>query len=197
MGERAALVHGGDAARTEALARRLTADGFRVSVVDADRPEDPATAVARAVAGGHSLDVLVCAVDQPAPGPFLGRDPQEWYADVLSCLTPPFRLVRAAAPALRRSGAGRVVLLGAGWTTTSRPDSTGASAVHGAVVALTKTLARDLGPDAVTVNEVVSDPDDPPTPEAVAAAVSYLCGPAAGAVVGQLVTLGSGGPLRP
>lgn len=195
MNGRAALVQGGDDALTQALVRRLTADGLRVTVTDAGRPDD--AAVAGALSDGHSLHALVCAVGHPAPLPFLGRDPTEWYAEVLSCLTPPFRLVRAAVPALRRSGAGRVVLLGAGWTTAAWPDHTGASAVHGAVVALTKTLARDLGPDAITVNEVVSDASEPPTPDAVAAAVAYLCGPAAGAVVGQLLTLGGGGSLRP
>jgi short-subunit dehydrogenase len=100
-------------------------------------------------------------------------------------------------PALRKSGDGRIVLLGSGWSTADRPASTAASAAHGAVVALTKTLARDLGPEGITVNEVVSDSTEPPTPEAVAAAVAYLCGPAAGAMVGQLLTLGSGGALRP
>lgn len=195
MAGRSALVRGGDPALTGALVRRLTADGYRVSVTDAGRPVD--AAVAGALDDDRSLHALVCAVDQPAPVPFLGRDPREWYAEVLDCLTPPFRLVRAAVPGLRRSGAGRVVLLGAGWCTTSRVDLTGASAVHGAVVALVKTLARDLGPDAITVNEVVSDTADPPSPDAVAAAVAYLCGPAAGAVVGQLLTLGGGGPLRP
>ncbi len=35
------------------------------------------------------------------------------------------------------------------------------------------------------------------SPEVIAAAVSYLCSDAAGAVVGQLLTLGRGGPLRP
>jgi hypothetical protein len=69
--------------------------------------------------------------------------------------------------------------------------------VQGALVALTKTFARDLGPDAVTVNEVVVDPASPSSPDVVAAAVSYLCGDPAGAVVGQLLALGRGGLLRP
>ena len=54
-------------------------------------------------------------------------------------------------------------------------------------------MVDDLG----RVNEVVTDPGAPPSPQVVAAAVSYLCGDAAGSVVGQLVTLGRGGPLRP
>ena len=56
---------------------------------------------------------------------------------------------------------------------------------------------RDLGPDAVTVDELVADPASPPSPEVAAAAVSRLGSDAAGAVVGQLPTLGRGGPLRP
>jgi hypothetical protein len=44
---------------------------------------------------------------------------------------------------------------------------------------------------------VVADLDVPPSPEVVAAAVSYLCGDAAGSVVGQLFTLGRSGQLRP
>lgn len=190
MGTRTAVVAGDDAATTGAIARRLSDDGLRVVLAD---PADAAGAVRDL----GSLDVVVAAAGRPAATGFAGTDPEEWYAGVMACLTPPFRLVRAAAPGLRRSPAGRVVLLGCGWTSAERPGTTAESAVHGAVVALTKTLARDLGPAGVTVNEVVTDPAGPAAPDVVAAAVSYLCGPAAGAVTGQLLTLGRGGPLRP
>jgi NAD(P)-dependent dehydrogenase (short-subunit alcohol dehydrogenase family) len=190
MTTRTALVQGTDDAATEALVRRLTADGFRVTVTDPASEEPDA-----AVAAIGSLDAVVCAVGQPPHAPFPDVDPQEWFHGVMATLTPAFRLVRASVPTLRKSTAGRIVLLGSGWSTGDRPGSTAASAVHGAVVALTKTLARDLGPDGITVNEVVRDGTEPP--DAVAAAVSYLCGPTAGAMVGQLLTLGSGGVLRP
>ncbi|MEX5719424.1 SDR family oxidoreductase [Geodermatophilus maliterrae] len=194
MADRTALVRCDDAAVADAVVARLTADGLRVTAVGP--AADPDGAVAGAVGDG-ALHALVCAVGRPSPGPFPGSDPARWYADVMACLTPAFRLARAAAPALRRSGAGRLVFLGSGWTTADRPQTTADAAVQGALVALTKTLARDLGPDAVTVNEVVTDPGAPPSPAVVAAAVSYLCGDAAGSVVGQLLTLGRGGPLRP
>jgi NAD(P)-dependent dehydrogenase (short-subunit alcohol dehydrogenase family) len=180
MTDRTALVSGADPVLVSALAGRLTADGF------ADAPE-----------GGDRLDALVHVVGVPDPAPFVGADPARWYAEVMAGLTPAFRAVRAAVPALRRSPAGRVVLVGAGWFPADRPASTAAAAVHGALVALTKTLARDLGPDGITVNQVVVDPADPADPATVAAAVSYLCRPEAGAVVGQLLTVGRGGPLRP
>jgi NAD(P)-dependent dehydrogenase (short-subunit alcohol dehydrogenase family) len=195
MPDRTALVRCDDAAVAGAVVGRLREDGLRVPVVPATAPPD--RAVVDAVGGSGALDVLVCAVGQPAPAPFVGADPARWYAEVMAHLTPAFALVRAAAPALRRSGAGRLVFLGSGWTTADRPHATAAAAVHGAVVALAKTLARDLGPDGVTVNELVADPAAPPSPELVAAAVSYLCSDAAGAVVGQLLTLGRGGSLRP
>jgi NAD(P)-dependent dehydrogenase (short-subunit alcohol dehydrogenase family) len=175
MADRSVRVSGTDPALVSALAGRL----------------------ATASDSGERLDVLVHVVGTPASAPFVGADPARWYADVMAGLTPAFRAVRAAVPALRRSPAGRVVLVGAGWFPADRPDSTAAAALHGALVALTKTLARDLGPEGITVNQVVVDPADPADPETVAAAVAYLCRPEAGAVVGQLLTVGRGGPVRP
>ena len=182
---RTALLHCGDQHLTDAVARRLTSDGYAVL--------DPGTGGPAAAAGAGSLDALVCAVARPAPADLPGRDPREWYAEVSDCLPPTLQLVRAAVPALRRAGGGRIVLLGGGWATADRPGHTAAAAVDGAVVALVKTLARDLGPDGISVNEVVCDPAAPPAPDAV----GYLCRPEAGAVVGQLLTLGRGGYLRP
>ena len=190
MSTRTALVSGADPATNQALTGRLIAAGFRVVAAEAT---DSASAVDRL----DALDALVCCVASPAPRAFLGMDPAAWYADVLASLTEPFRLVRAAVPLLRASGDGRVVFVGGGWQHADRPGNTAAGAVHGAVVALTKTLARDLGPAGITVNEVVTDPSAPAAPDVVAEATAYLCGPAAGAVVGQLLTLGRGGQLRP
>ena len=180
MAHRRALVSGADTALRDAVRDRLEADGL-APVADPDGP----------------LDALVVLVGTPEPAPFVGAAAEAWYAGVMVELTPAFAAVRSAVPALRRSAAGRVVLVGAGWLPADRRHSTAAAALHGAVVALTKTLARDLGPDGITVNEVVVDPGRPADAAAVAAAVSYLCGPDAGAVVGQLVTVGRGGPLRP
>jgi NAD(P)-dependent dehydrogenase (short-subunit alcohol dehydrogenase family) len=180
MTARHALVSGPDETLVRAIAERLATDGFTTAA-------DPS----------RHLDGLVHVVGVPASAPFLGADPVRWFSDVSAELTPAFRAVRAAVPALRRSPAGRVVLVGAGWFPADRPNGSAAAAVHGGLVALTKTLARDLGPDAITVNQVVVDPDDPADDATVAAAVSYLCSPAAGAMVGQLLTAGRGGPVRP
>ena len=177
---RNALVTGTDPVVLRSLTERLAVDGITVTSESGDQ-----------------LDVLVHAVGSPAPSAFVGADAAAWYADVMAELSPAFRAVRVAVPALRRSGAGRIVLICAGWLPADRPGATAAAAVHGALVALVKTLARDLGPDGITVNQVVVDPDAPADPTVVAEAVSYLCRPGAGAMVGQLLTVARGGPLRP
>jgi NAD(P)-dependent dehydrogenase (short-subunit alcohol dehydrogenase family) len=144
-----------------------------------------------------TLDLLVVDTPVPAPGAFGGSDIQRWYDDVHAAVSRPFLAVRAAAPALRRSGDARVVVLGAGWTPASTPRSTAAATVHGAVVALVKTLARDLGPQGISVNEVVVHPGERTEAQVVARTVSYLAGGHGGAVTGQLVTLGRAQELRP
>ena len=202
----AALVRGAPGPVTDAVVQRLAVDGRAVAVLGAPVPEAvlslpdglPAVdAVAAAERELGPLGALICGVSLPEPAPFLGRDPSQWFAETMGALTPVFALSRAAVPSLRRTGASRLVVLGAGWTPTGEVGMTTASAVSGALVALVKTLARDLGPDGVTVNSVVSDVREPASPAAVAHAVSYLCGTAAGAVVGQLLTVGTGGSLRP
>lgn len=170
-----------DAGVREAVVAALGEDGF--DTVGSETPQ--------------TLDLLVVDTPVPPTGGFLGSDLQQWYGDVFAAVSRPFLAVRAAAPALRRAGDARVIVIGAGWLPTSVPRSTAASAAHGAVVALVKTLARDLGPQGISVNEIVLHPLEPANPADVARTVSYLAGPHAGAVTGQLVTLGTGGELRP
>lgn len=180
MADRSARVTGDDTRLAAAVRARLTADGLG-TVPDVDGP----------------VDVLVHLVAAPPAGAFVGADVSSWYGSVLDALTPALQTVRSAVPALRQSTSGRIVLVSAGWFPASRADSTAAAAVSGAVVALTKTLARDLGPDGITVNQVVHYPAAPADDDLLASAVAYLCSWQAGAVTGQLLTVGSGGPLRP
>jgi NAD(P)-dependent dehydrogenase (short-subunit alcohol dehydrogenase family) len=182
-GRRAGRVDLDDTAVREAVVAALRKDGFDVLEHGSEAPP--------------TLELLVVDTPVPPASGFVGGDVQRWYDEVLAAVSRPFQAVRAATPALRRSGGARVVVVGAGWLPTSVPRATAAAAAHGAVVALVKTLARDLGSQGISVNEVVSHPLEPARPEAVAKAVSYLVGPHGGAVTGQLVTLGPGGELRP
>ena len=101
---------------------------------------------------------------------------------------------------MRRAGDSRILLIGNGWGAAQLGDSTALAAVQGGLVALMKTLARDLGPDGIIVNEIAlpaQSLDRPALESALAAAVSYLAGPNGAAMVGQILTLGRCGELRP
>ncbi len=61
-------------------------------------------------------------------------------------------MTRACAPALKRSGRGSVVNLASDTALWGAPNLLAYVASKGAVIAMTRALARELGPDLITVN---------------------------------------------
>ena len=205
---RIALVALQDPAQRRVVVERLIADGVRVAVLGqpvdgAVLTVDPGEAVAsvqRVEDELGALSVLICDAAPPASARFVDTDPAEWFAGVQRSMFAPFALIRAAVPALRRAGDSRILLIGNGWGAAQLEDSTALAAVQGGLAALMKTLARDLGPDGIIVNEIAlpaQSLDQPALASALAAAVSYLAGPNGAAMAGQILTLGRGGELRP
>lgn len=199
---RVALVALADPGQRESVVARLTRDGVRVAVIGECvagaefvlESGDDVSAVKRVEHELGALDILVCSVESPAPAAFAGADPVAWLSGVQECVSVPFSLVRAAAPALRRADDARIVLVGTGWG-TAVANNTAAAAIQGAMVAFTKTLARDLGPQGILVNEIATSPHT--EARDLAAAVAYLTSPGGAAMVGQVLTLGRGGEVRP
>jgi len=124
-------------------------------------------------------------------------------------------MTRAAAPHLRASGAGRVINIASDTALWGAPKLLAYVASKGAVVAMTKSMARELGPAGVTVNAVAPGltlveateyvPADrhrlylegraitrAQVPEDVCGAVTYLLSDAAGFVTGQLLAVNGG-----
>lgn len=205
---RIALVALQDPAQRKVVVARLTADGVRVAVLGqpvdgAVLTVDPGEAMAsvqRVEDELGALSLLICDAAPPASARFVDTDPADWFAGVQRSMFVPFALIRAAVPALRRAGDSRILLIGNGWGAAQLADSTALAAVQGGLVALMKTLARDLGPDGIIVNKIAlpaQSLDQPALASALAAAVSYLAGPNGGAMAGQILTLGRGGELRP
>jgi NAD(P)-dependent dehydrogenase (short-subunit alcohol dehydrogenase family) len=206
--ERVMVVMAGPSLDIEQFIDRLVALGERVALIGAQ-----VSSAALSVSGDEALEPtaalqlveqelgpvasLVCVTAVPPRAPFVGGEIDQWSATVANALTQPFQMIRASLPNLRRNHSGRIVLIGAGWLLSGRPERTAAAAVHGGLVALVKTLGRELGRDGISVNEVVFDADHPPPVAVIADTVSYLCGPYAAGVVGQLVTVGSPGEARP
>jgi 3-oxoacyl-[acyl-carrier protein] reductase len=144
-------------AAAEAAARAIHAEtgartiGFAADALVAD---DLLRAVDTAVATLGGLDVLVTNAGGPPPGSFADLDDAAWQRAFDLLLLSAVRLVRAALPHLARSGRGRVVLLS---STSVKQPIDGlllSNAVRIGVAGLAKSLANELGPQGITVNQV-------------------------------------------
>lgn len=159
---RIALITGAGSGIGAATARRLAADGAKVVTVDragaVDRIADVTVAgindtlVAEVVAQHGALDILVPCAGISAFHPFEGHSDAYWDEVMAVNVTAVFRLIRAAVPALKASGRGRIVTIG---STMSRFGAAGLVAYGAskhAVLGMTRSIACELGPFGVTVN---------------------------------------------
>ncbi|TDW29410.1 SDR family NAD(P)-dependent oxidoreductase [Cryobacterium psychrophilum] len=203
--QRVALVALDNEAERSAVVAALARTGVRVAVLGsvvagaqlALPLGNDAAAVAAVEQDFGCINILVVGAANPAPARFIDTDVTQWFQAVHEAMSTPFRLMRATVDALRRADDSRIVLVGAGWGAAGVPNATAGASVHGALIALTKTLARDLGPDGVIVNEIAVQPGAAADTRALASAVVYLASPAGSAMVGQVVALGRGGEVRP
>ncbi|MEA2291668.1 MAG: 3-hydroxybutyrate dehydrogenase [Solirubrobacteraceae bacterium] len=162
---RAVLVTGAASGIGRAVAERLTADGLDVLAVDLEpdpdgpgRPfaadlttrEGNAAAVAAALERFGRLDALIPNAGFQHVAPVAEFPPDTWDAMIALLLTSPFLLARAAWPALRECGDGRIVAVASAHALVASPyKSAYVSAKHG-VLGLVKTLALEGAPDGIT-----------------------------------------------
>ncbi len=135
----------------EREAERLGALGVRG---DLTNPKHLESLVEQTVSAFGGLDILVLNGGGPPAAPAATLAAEQVEAAVELLLVPHVRLVSLALPHLRASGRGRIVAIQS--TSVKEPlDNLALSnAVRPGVVGWLKTLARELGPDGVTVNTV-------------------------------------------
>jgi 3-oxoacyl-[acyl-carrier protein] reductase len=99
----------------------------------------------------------------------------EWSSCIDVNLTGVFLMCRAAAPAMMAKGYGRIINMASAAGRTFVPLATGAYAASKAgVVALTWTLAEELGPFGITVNAVAPGRVDTPMGRSIKRSAEYL-----------------------
>jgi NAD(P)-dependent dehydrogenase (short-subunit alcohol dehydrogenase family) len=226
-GARVAITYNSREDVAKTVADEITEAGGEAFVVpmSLDHLDSVADAVAAVVRQWDGLDVLVGNAVQWGGGDFEKRATRiedspadDWQMMIRANLEGNFRLVQAAAPALRRSAHGRVVLVSSNIAEQGFPGSWAYGAAKAGLHGLTASLAPDLGQDGVLVNVVMAGitlndghhqvvPDEAlpsiaalhparrlATTEDVAAAIAFLGSPLNRATTGEIVRATSGTP---
>ena len=152
------LVVGRDLAQAEATAAAIRAEGGRASgfAADVGDPGDVERMAAAALERHGGIDIL-CANAGVFPAARLMEMTLEQWNEVLSTnLAGAFLSVRACAPALARSGRGRIVLTSSiTGPITGYPGWTHYAASKAGQLGFMRTAALELTPLGITINAVL------------------------------------------
>jgi len=219
----AAVLVNARSSRTEAeqTVAEIRAAGGRAAVLLAD-VTDPAAVQAMVEAGLREfgrLDMLVNNAAVRAETEFAEMAFNEWRRVLSSILDASFLCAQACLPHLARAGAGSIVNIGGLTAHTGAAGRAHVVAAKAGIAGLTRALAVELAPRGITVNCVVPGtidtvrglpgaPERPPprqglpplgrrgTPEEIAGAVRFLCGPGARYITGETLHVNGGGYMR-
>jgi NAD(P)-dependent dehydrogenase (short-subunit alcohol dehydrogenase family) len=236
-----AIVTGASQGIGNAIARGLAAEGARIVIADLNRAEE----AAQELEGGigltvdvadeaqveemarevielcGSIDILVNNAGLYASlqmRPFTEIPVDEWRQVMDVNVLSMFLTTRAVVPHMRDHGGGRIVNISSGTPFRGVPFLLHYVTSKGAIVALTRALAKELGRDDILVNcvapgftmsdgvrehpEVIEALRDASVsartlqrdqePEDVVGAVVFLCGPGAEFVTGQTIVIDGG-----
>ncbi|GAA3730442.1 3-oxoacyl-[acyl-carrier protein] reductase [Spinactinospora alkalitolerans] len=151
----AVTVCGRDPERLDAAVTELgglgPVTGERADVAAA---EDVDRLVNGAVDRFGGLDVLVVNAGGPPAGDFGDVDMDDWDTAYALTLRSAVTAIRAAVPAMRRGGFGRVLVIGSSSVRRPLGGLVLSNVFRPALAGLVKSLATDLAPDGITVNMV-------------------------------------------
>jgi NAD(P)-dependent dehydrogenase (short-subunit alcohol dehydrogenase family) len=227
-----AVVTGGAQGIGRAIADGLAADGAEVVVADLNPPDggiradvsdeaDVQRMVGETVQRHGRLDILVNNAGlyaSLAMRPFTEIPLEEWRQVMDVNVASMFLTCRATVPVMRGQGGGKIVNISSGTPFRGVPFLLHYVTSKGAIVALTRALAKELGKDGIHVNcvapgftmsegvqahpEVVEKLRDASVaartiqrdqvPEDVVGAVVFLCTPAADFITGQTMVIDGG-----
>ena len=154
---RHAIVTGGAQGIGAAIARRLSAGGARVTVWDLEGATkvdvSDAASIEKALRETDRVDILVnnagiAGVNKP----LVDYPVDEWQRVLRVNLTSQFLCCRAVAPRMVAAGYGRIVNIASIAGKEGNPNAVAYSASKAGVIALTKSLGKELARSGVLVN---------------------------------------------
>ena len=170
-----ALVTGGVSGLGLATAERLRADGTEVITLDrvpgADVVLDVTDeqAVVAAVAELGVIDILINSAGVVGPNqPLWEISTADWDQTFAVNVRGTFQLCRAVIPGMRERGWGRIVNIASMAGKDGNPNLSAYSASKAAVIALTKSLGKELATSGVLVNVIAPAVIDTPMNAATA-----------------------------
>jgi NAD(P)-dependent dehydrogenase (short-subunit alcohol dehydrogenase family) len=227
-----AIVTGGAQGIGAAIAAGLAGEGAEVVVADLEPPEggieadvsseeDVERMVGQALERNGRIDILVnnaglyASLEMRA---FTEIPLEEWNRVMEVNVASMFLTCRAVVPVMRDQGGGKIVNISSGTPFRGVPFLLHYVTSKGAIVALTRALARELGKDSIHVNcvapgftmsegvrshpQVIEKLRDvsiasraiqrDQVPEDVVGAVVFLCTPAADFITGQTMVIDGG-----
>jgi len=242
-----AIVTGGASGIGLGISERLARDGAKVSVFDLDAEQAERAASAIRDAGGEAIAcavdisdrsqvdaavertrrelgpvlVLVNGAGMDGFTPFMEITTELWERIIAVNLTGTFHCTQSVLPDMLEAKWGRIVNISSSSAQTGAALMAHYSASKGGMIALTKTLALELGPLGITVNTIPPGAIDTPMsrraasegrfgggtledvgrhlpvkrigiPEDIAAACAYLVSDEAGYVTGQIIGVNGG-----
>ncbi|MDQ4135464.1 MAG: SDR family oxidoreductase [Pseudomonadota bacterium] len=169
---RMAVVTGGAQGIGRAVVERFVASGARVEIWDVDgalaseaaleigpavagRGVDvtDAAAVAEAAAAHERIDILVTSAGIAGQNAKTWEYPLDEWARVMRInVDGTFHCCRAVVPTMIRNGYGRIVMVASIAGKEGNPNASAYSASKGAVIALTKSLGKELATHDIAVN---------------------------------------------
>jgi NAD(P)-dependent dehydrogenase (short-subunit alcohol dehydrogenase family) len=180
---RVAIVTGAARGIGRAIAEGYAREGAHVIVADRLEPEAEAVVAGIVEAGGRALSVATDVASNAAVDALVERalgltgrvdvlvnnagiydgirtvgleelTVEEWDAILTVNVRGTWNGVRAVVPAMRAQGYGKIVNLASGTFLVGTPFNLHYVASKGAVVAMTRAMARELGPDGIRVNSL-------------------------------------------
>ena len=153
-----AIVTGGAAGIGAAIVERLREEGTRVIVLDlnGEPPVDITdyAAVEKAVGAAGRVDILVNNAGWDRFQPFLKTEPAFWQKIISINLVGPLNVLHCVLPGMVERGGGKVVSIASDAGRVGSSGEAPYSACKGGIIALTKTLARELAGKGVRLNVV-------------------------------------------